>query len=95
MDVAVATSAMPRIGTVDSQSGAPNRSVARVAWTSARRANVPTRPTGASATAMVSPRPSSVLVGAAVDVVEQLVGQGARGWEPWTGWPDPCWCRWR
>ena len=59
--VAAATSSMLQIDTVDSQNGTPKRSAARAAWTSARRANMPARPTGARSTGMVRSRPSTVV----------------------------------
>ena len=104
------TSSIPQIDTVDSQKATPIASAARAAWTSARRANIPPSPTGASTTGSASglaehPTAASaaghvahhhlaqehvaqvgdvgpqrrLVVGAAVDVVEQLAGQPPTG----------------
>ena len=58
---AAVTSSIPQIDRVDSQNVTPARSAARAAWTSARWANIPPKPTGARMIGIASSSPMTVV----------------------------------
>ncbi len=64
LEVALATSSIPQIESVDSQKVIPARSAARAASTSARGANMPANPTGASTSGIDNVSPSTVVASA-------------------------------